>query len=54
MFYKTTISYYSPASEPCIFCNDSCMNIEWQLAAAPILSAKDAVGAALQSAELFD
>jgi dTDP-4-dehydrorhamnose 3,5-epimerase len=53
VFYKTT-DYYSPADERCVVWNDSHLNIEWPLKAAPILSAKDILGTAFQNAELFD
>jgi dTDP-4-dehydrorhamnose 3,5-epimerase len=51
--YKTT-DYYAPAHERCVAWNDPRVGIEWPLRGAPVLSAKDAKGPALQDAELFD
>ena len=51
--YKTT-DYWAPQYERCIAWNDPEIGIDWPLAAAPILSAKDARGLALRAAELFD
>ena len=50
--YKTT-DYYAPAHERCIMWNDPAINIEWPMAAAPRLSAKDQQGAMLRDAETF-
>lgn len=50
--YKTT-DYYAPAYERCIAWNDPTLAIDWRLAAAPLLSAKDAQGLALAQAEVF-
>jgi len=50
--YKTT-DYYAPQYERCILWNDPDLNINWQLQAAPLLSAKDANGVKLSQAELF-
>ena len=51
--YKTT-DYYAPEHERCIAWNDPSLAIDWQLdGVAPLLSAKDAAGLSLESAELF-
>ncbi len=51
--YKTT-DYYAPEHERCIAWNDAALGIEWPLAGnAPVLSAKDAAGKPLASAELL-
>ena len=53
VLYKTTGFYY-PAGERCVRWDDATLNIQWPLETigAPSLSAKDAVGATLESAEL--
>jgi len=51
--YKTT-DYYAPEHERCIAWNDPAIGIQWPLAGAPILAAKDAAGKRLQDAEAFD
>jgi len=50
--YKTT-DYYNPAGERCIRWDDPDLAIDWQLDAAPQLSAKDQTGLSLRDAELF-
>lgn len=50
--YKTT-DYYNPSSERCIRWDDPDLAIDWQLDAAPQLSAKDKVGVLLKDAEVF-
>ena len=50
--YKTT-DYYAPAHERCIIWNDPILSIDWQLQGEPVLSAKDAQGAAFAQAEVF-
>lgn len=50
--YKTT-DYWYPEHERCIRWNDPALQIDWQIQAAPIVSAKDALGKALAEAELF-
>lgn len=50
--YKTT-DYYAPAHERCIIWNDPTLAIDWQLQGEPVLSAKDAQGAAFAQAEVF-
>jgi dTDP-4-dehydrorhamnose 3,5-epimerase len=51
--YKTT-DYYAPAHERCIIWNDPQIGIDWPIEGAPALSGKDAKGAALGDADLFD
>ena len=52
--YKTT-DYYAPAFERCIAWDDPTLAIDWKLAGRqPLLSAKDAQGLPLATAELFD
>ncbi|MGR4870367.1 dTDP-4-dehydrorhamnose 3,5-epimerase [Variovorax sp. LARHSF232] len=51
--YKTT-DYYAPPYERSIAWNDPALGIEWpDIGMAPVLSAKDAVGASLGNAETF-
>ncbi|MBS7690316.1 dTDP-4-dehydrorhamnose 3,5-epimerase [Pseudomonas lalucatii] len=50
--YKTT-DYYAPTHERCIRWDDPTLAIDWPLAAAPQLSAKDQAGLSLGDAELF-
>ncbi|MDB5982436.1 MAG: rfbC [Pseudomonas sp.] len=50
--YKTT-DYYTPSAERCIRWDDPDLNIDWQLTAAPALSAKDQKGKSLKEADLF-
>jgi len=50
--YKTT-DYYAPAYERCIAWNDPALGIEWPTDITPQLSAKDAMGARLDGAEVF-
>ena len=51
--YKTT-DYYAPAFERCVAWNDPSIGVQWpDLGMAPMLSAKDAVGASLGDAEVF-
>lgn len=50
--YKTT-DYYNPGGERCICWDDPDLAIDWQLGAAPKLSAKDQAGTPLKHAELF-
>jgi len=50
--YKTT-DYWHPEYERCIRWDDSALKINWQLQAAPAVSAKDAQGEFLLEAELF-
>lgn len=48
--YKTT-DYYAPEYERCIAWNDPDLGIEWPISGIPLLSAKDAAGAAFRDAE---
>jgi dTDP-4-dehydrorhamnose 3,5-epimerase len=50
--YKTT-DYYAPQHESCIAWNDSQIGIEWPANISPLLSAKDAAGLSLATAEVF-
>ena len=52
--YKTS-GYYAPSAEACIRWDDPRLAIEWpDVGMAPAVSAKDAAGAAFQSAPTFD
>ncbi len=51
--YKTT-DYYAPEHERCLLWNDPTVGVQWPLAAAPLLSAKDRQGALLDVCEVFD
>ena len=53
VLYKST-DYYDPPSERTLAWNDSDLNIDWQLRAAPILSEKDRQGTPFHSADVFD
>ncbi|MDB6142804.1 MAG: dTDP-4-dehydrorhamnose 3,5-epimerase [Pseudomonas sp.] len=50
--YKTT-DYYTPSAERCIRWDDPDLGIDWQLTAAPALSAKDQNGKSLEEADVF-
>ena len=50
--YKTT-DYYAPQYERSLLWNDPNLNIDWQIAEEPILSAKDRSASPLNTAELF-
>jgi dTDP-4-dehydrorhamnose 3,5-epimerase len=50
--YKTT-DYYAPEHERCVAWNDPSLSIAWPIRGEPALSAKDAQGAALETAEVF-
>jgi len=52
VLYKTT-DFYAPEHERCIAWNDPGIGVEWPLSGAPLLSAKDAKGSLLRSAEVF-
>jgi dTDP-4-dehydrorhamnose 3,5-epimerase len=51
--YKTT-DYYAPQFERCIAWNDPSLAIDWHYAGSPQLSAKDAQGASLAQADVFE
>ncbi len=52
--YKTT-GYYAPAAEACIRWDDATLAIAWpDVGIAPLVSAKDAQGAAFGDAKTFD
>lgn len=51
--YKTT-DYYAPQYERSIAWNDPELAIDWQFEGSPSLSAKDAQGTPLRSAEVFE
>jgi dTDP-4-dehydrorhamnose 3,5-epimerase len=51
--YKTT-DYWMPEFERCIAWNDAQLAVDWQLQAAPLVSAKDAQGKAFKDADLFE
>ena len=50
--YKTT-DYYAPQHEYCIKWDDTSIGIQWPLQGAPLLSAKDNLGASLHDAKKF-
>lgn len=50
--YKTTDFWY-PEHECCLRWDDPTLAIDWQLLAAPLLSAKDSQGKSFKEAELF-
>jgi dTDP-4-dehydrorhamnose 3,5-epimerase len=52
ILYKTT-DYYAPEHEHCLLWNDPAIGIEWPLAGAPELSAKDRNGKPLAAATAF-
>lgn len=52
VIYKTT-EYYAPQYDRCIIWNDPDIAINWHLLKPPILSAKDAAGKPLKTAEVF-
>ncbi|KJS02062.1 MAG: dTDP-4-dehydrorhamnose 3,5-epimerase [Desulfobulbaceae bacterium BRH_c16a] len=51
--YRTT-EYWAPEHERCIVWNDPDIGIDWPLAVAPILSPKDAAGAAFRDADVYE
>jgi dTDP-4-dehydrorhamnose 3,5-epimerase len=50
--YKTT-NYYAPEHERTLMWNDATLGIDWPLDGEPLLSSKDAKGAALDRAEVY-
>ena len=53
LLYKAT-DYYSPENERCIAWNDPQLAVAWPLAGAPVLSAKDQLGASFAAADVYD
>lgn len=53
LLYKTT-EYWMPEHERCIIWNDPALAIDWQITAAPLMSAKDTQGTRFINAEMFD
>lgn len=54
-FLYNTTDYWAPEYERCIMWNDSTLNIQWPITGnAPVLSEKDARGATLNTAEVYD
>lgn len=54
-FLYNTTDYWAPEHERCIVWNDVSLAIDWPLAGnQPVLSGKDAQGAALSAAEVYD
>lgn len=51
--YKVT-DYWAPEHERCIVWNDKQLAISWPLQGEPVVNDKDARGASLSSADLFD
>jgi dTDP-4-dehydrorhamnose 3,5-epimerase len=51
--YKTT-DYWAQQHERCILWNDPDIGIEWPIALAPVLSAKDMAGSRLHNAEVYE
>jgi dTDP-4-dehydrorhamnose 3,5-epimerase len=49
--YKTT-DFYAPAAERCILWSDPEIGIVWPFDSEPLVSAKDAKGATLRTAEI--
>jgi dTDP-4-dehydrorhamnose 3,5-epimerase len=52
VLYKAT-EFYAPEDERCILWNDPELRIDWPLSGTPALSPKDAAGARLRDAEVF-
>jgi len=52
VLYKTT-DYWAPEHECCIVWNDASVGVNWPIQDNPVLSDKDAQGAALKTAEVF-
>jgi dTDP-4-dehydrorhamnose 3,5-epimerase len=53
VLYKAT-DFYAPEHERTILWSDTDLKIDWELQAAPIVSAKDQCGVAFRNAESFD
>lgn len=52
-FLYLTTDYYAPEHERCIAWNDPDLSIQWPLATAPSVSAKDSQGRLFKDADLF-
>ncbi len=52
-FVYKTAGYYAPQHERCISWNDASLAIRWPIDGEPVLSGKDAQGAAFSTAEVF-
>jgi dTDP-4-dehydrorhamnose 3,5-epimerase len=52
VLYKAT-EFYDPEAERTISWNDADLKIDWRIAGAPILSAKDQAGTCFRNAEVF-
>lgn len=52
-FLYLTTDYYAPEHERCIAWNDPDLSIQWPLATAPNISAKDCQGRLFKDADLF-
>ncbi len=53
-FLYNTTDYWAPEHERCIVWNDATLAIDWPLRGEPILSEKDARGATLETADVYD
>ncbi|MFZ1851434.1 MAG: dTDP-4-dehydrorhamnose 3,5-epimerase [Nitrosomonas sp.] len=54
-FLYNTTDYWAPEYERCILWSDKTLNIQWPtIASNPVLSEKDARGATLDTAEVYD
>lgn len=53
-FLYNTTDYWAPEYERCIIWNDATLAIDWPLTGKPVLSEKDACGAAFVAAEVYD
>ena len=53
-FLYNTTDYWAPEYERCIIWNDATLAIDWPLTGKPVLSEKDACGAAFGAAEVYD
>ena len=53
-FLYNTTDYWAPEHERCIIWNDATLAIDWPLSVCPVLSVKDAQGAAFNEAEVYD
>lgn len=53
-FLYNTTDYWAPEYERCIVWNDATLGIDWRFPGKPIVSEKDARGAAFEAAEVYD